>query len=94
MRLPHPLVVGAGPLDDDLDMVRALEDAGAAAIVLRALFEEEITGEQMGAFFSAESHDDSFAEATSYAPDPARPSVRTSTWSTSRRVKQAVVGSR
>jgi len=68
--LPNPFVVGAGPLTDDLDTVRALEDAGASALVLRSLFEEEITGEQMNAFFSSESHGDSFAEAQSYAPDP------------------------
>ena len=68
--LPHPLIVGAGPLTDDLDTVRELEDAGASALVLRSLFEEEITGEQMNAFFSSESHGDSFAEAQSYAPDP------------------------
>ena len=70
MRLPHPLIVGAGPLGDDLDTVRALEDAGAALLVLRSLYEEEITGEQMDAFLSAESHNDSFAEAGTYAPDP------------------------
>ncbi len=70
MRLPHPLIVGAGPLTDDLDLVKRLEDEGAAALVLRPLFEEEITGEQMGAFFSSENHGDSFAEAASYAPDP------------------------
>jgi dihydroorotate dehydrogenase (fumarate) len=70
MHLPHPLVVGAGPLGDDLDTVRALEDAGAAMLVLRSLYEEEITGEQMDAFFHVESHSDSFAEAGSYAPDP------------------------
>jgi dihydroorotate dehydrogenase (fumarate) len=70
MRLPHPLVVGAGPLGDDLDKVKALEDAGAAMLVLRSLYEEEITGEQMDAFFNAEGHSDSFAEATSYAPEP------------------------
>ncbi|HEX3228195.1 MAG TPA: dihydroorotate dehydrogenase-like protein [Pyrinomonadaceae bacterium] len=68
--LPHPMIVGAGPLTDDLGTVRQLEDAGAAALVLRSLFEEEITGEQMDAFFSSESHGDSFAEAQSYAPDP------------------------
>lgn len=68
-RLPHPLIVGAGPLTDDLDMVRRLEDEGAAALVLRPLFEEEITGEQMEAFHS-ENHSDSFAEASTYAPDP------------------------
>jgi dihydroorotate dehydrogenase (fumarate) len=70
LRLPHPLVVGAGPLTDDLDVVRELEDAGAAALVLRPLYEEEVTGEQMGAFFHSENHAESFAEATSYAPDP------------------------
>jgi dihydroorotate dehydrogenase (fumarate) len=70
MRLPHPLVVGAGPLGDDLDTVRALEDAGAAMLILRSLYEEEITGEQMDAFFHVESHTDSFAEAGSYAPEP------------------------
>jgi dihydroorotate dehydrogenase (fumarate) len=70
MRLPHPLLVGAGPLGDELDTVKALEDAGAAMLVLRSLYEEEITGEQMDAFFNAESHSESFAEAGSFAPDP------------------------
>ncbi len=70
MHLPHPLIVGAGPLGDDLDTVKALEDAGAAMLVLRSLYEEEITGEQMDAFFSEESHADSFAEADSFAPEP------------------------
>jgi dihydroorotate dehydrogenase (fumarate) len=71
IRLAHPLIVGAGPLGDDLDMVKALEDAGAALLVLRSLYEEEITGEQMDAFFNAESHSESFAEAETFAPDPA-----------------------
>ncbi len=69
MRLPHPLIVGPGPLGDDLDMVRALEDAGAAMLVLRSLFEEEITGEQMDAFNNVERYSDSFAEARSFEPD-------------------------
>lgn len=70
IRLPHPLMVGSGPLTDDLDTVKKLEDEGAAALVLRALYEEEITGEQMATFFATESHEESFAEATSYAPEP------------------------
>jgi dihydroorotate dehydrogenase (fumarate) len=70
MRLPHPLVVGAGPLGDDLDIVKALEDAGAAMIVLRSLYEEEITGEQIDALTNVEAHSESFAEATSFEPDP------------------------
>ena len=70
MRLPDPLVVGAGPLGDELDRVRILEDAGASMIVLRSLYEEEITGEQMEEFFSYESYSESFAEAASFAPEP------------------------
>ena len=91
LRLPHPLIVGAGPLTDDLDMVKRLEDEGAAAFVLRPLFEEEITGEQMGAFFHSESHDDSFAEATSYAPDPEAALGPDEYLEHLRRVKAAVV---
>ncbi|HEY7285167.1 MAG TPA: dihydroorotate dehydrogenase-like protein [Vicinamibacterales bacterium] len=68
-RLPHPLVVGAGPLGDDVDTVKALEDAGASMLILRSLYEEEVTGEQMSEFFNVESHSDAFAEATSYAPE-------------------------
>jgi dihydroorotate dehydrogenase (fumarate) len=68
MRLPHPLVVGASPLSDDLDGVRRLEDAGAAAIVLRSLFEEQITREQMSEFVNLDSHGESFAEAVSFFP--------------------------
>jgi len=71
LRLPHPLIVGAGPLGDELDRVRALEDAGASLIVLRSLYEEEITGEQMDAFFNYESYSESFAEAANFAPEPA-----------------------
>ena len=72
IRLPHPLMVGAGPLGDDLDVVKQLEDAGAAAIVLRSLYEEEIKGEQIAAFLYSETHGDSSAEAGSYFPDPER----------------------
>jgi dihydroorotate dehydrogenase (fumarate) len=40
--LPHPFVCGASPLSADLDTVLRLEDAGAAAIVMHSLFEEQI----------------------------------------------------
>jgi dihydroorotate dehydrogenase (fumarate) len=70
MRLPHPLIVGAGPLGDDLDTVKELEDAGAAMLVLRSLYEEEITGEQISEFINIEGFSESFAEAGSFAPEP------------------------
>jgi dihydroorotate dehydrogenase (fumarate) len=44
-RLPHPLMPGASPLLDDLDMVRRLEDAGAAALVMHSIFEEQLAPE-------------------------------------------------
>jgi dihydroorotate dehydrogenase (fumarate) len=69
LRLPHPLVPGASPMADDLDTARRLEDAGAAAIVIRSLFEEQIVAEQMAAFRHTEEHAGSFAEALSYFPD-------------------------
>lgn len=40
--LPHPFVCGASPLSADLDTIQRLEDAGAAAIVMHSLFEEQI----------------------------------------------------
>ena len=46
-QLPHPLMPGASPLVDKLDTVRELEDAGAAAIVMHSLFEEQIVHEQV-----------------------------------------------
>jgi dihydroorotate dehydrogenase (fumarate) len=70
MRLPHPLVVGAGPLGDELDVAKALEDAGASLLVLRSLYEEEITGEQMDEFLHVEGISDLTAEATSFSPEP------------------------
>jgi dihydroorotate dehydrogenase (fumarate) len=42
LELAHPFMPGASPLDDDLDMVLRLEDAGASAIVMHSLFEEDI----------------------------------------------------
>jgi len=68
LRLPHPLMPGASPLADDLDTVRKLEDAGAAALVMRSLFEEQLVMEQMATLRNVESHEEGFAEAVSYFP--------------------------
>jgi dihydroorotate dehydrogenase (fumarate) len=70
LKLPHPLMPGASPLVDDLDTVRKLEDAGAAAIVMHSIFEEQITREQVATFVHTESHGQSFAEALTYFPHP------------------------
>lgn len=70
LRLSHPLMPGASPLADSLDTVRRLEDAGAAAIVLRSLFEEQITRERDGMVHHMEVSAESSAEALSYFPKP------------------------
>jgi dihydroorotate dehydrogenase (fumarate) len=70
LRLPHPLMPGASPLADSLDSVKRLEDAGAAAIVLRSLFEEQITREQNGLVHDIEVTSNSSAEALAYFPKP------------------------
>jgi dihydroorotate dehydrogenase (fumarate) len=70
LKLPHPLMPGASPLVDDLDTVKRLEDAGAAAIVMHSLFEEQIAREQVAHFVHTESHGYSFAEALTYFPSP------------------------
>lgn len=67
-KLPHPFMPGASPLVDDLDMVRRLEDAGAAAIVMHSLFEEQLVGEQLAHAAHTERPAESFPEALSYFP--------------------------
>ena len=66
--LPHPFMPGASPMVDDLDVVKRLEDAGAAAIVMHSLFEEQIEREQGRTAHDVESHVNAFAEATSFFP--------------------------
>lgn len=68
--LPHPIVPGASPMVDDLDMVRRLEDAGAPMIVMHSLFEEQIVREEMSIRRSMEIADESYGEALSYLPRP------------------------
>jgi len=69
-KLPHPLMPGAGPLADNLDGVRRLEDAGASAIVMRSLFEEQLIAEGLATHESMDGPAESFAEALSYFPTP------------------------
>jgi dihydroorotate dehydrogenase (fumarate) len=69
-QLPNPFMPGASPMVDSLDTVKRLEAAGAAAIVMHSLFEEQILQEQLATIYHMEVHDESFAEAVSYFPRP------------------------
>jgi len=68
LKLRHPVMSGASPLADDLDNVRRLEDAGAAAICLRSLFEEQLSAQQMASHRYMDSASDGHAEALNYFP--------------------------
>ena len=69
LELANPIVVGACPLGTSVDSISALEDAGAAAVVLPSLFEEEIMAAARSAM-EMESAGAGFAEASSYLPNP------------------------
>src|SRR5689334_13151837 len=71
LKLAHPLLPGASPLADEVGTARALEDAGAPAITLRSLFEEQLTQEQLSTFMATEQHRELSAEASSLLPEPA-----------------------
>jgi dihydroorotate dehydrogenase (fumarate) len=68
LKLKNPLVAAASPLSSDIDAVKGLEDAGAAAVVLESLFEEQIDSEAKEIDHFLSYGTDSFAEATSYFP--------------------------
>jgi dihydroorotate dehydrogenase (fumarate) len=70
LKLAHPLMAGASPLVDDMGMVKRQEDAGAAAIVMHSLFEEQITREEQGTILDMELSSNSSAEAISFFPKP------------------------
>ena len=70
LKLRTPLVASASPLSQEIDGIRRLEDAGASAVVLYSLFEEQLRQES----FELEHHlaegTNSFAEAGSFFPQP------------------------
>ena len=68
LKLPTPLVASASPLSRDLDGVRRLEDAGASAVVLYSLFEEQLRQEEMDLDYHLNAGTESFAESTTFFP--------------------------
>jgi dihydroorotate dehydrogenase (fumarate) len=68
LKLEHPVVASAGPLSHTLDGIRRLEDAGAAAIVLFSLFEEQIRSENAATEHLIGAGAESFPEALDYFP--------------------------
>jgi dihydroorotate dehydrogenase (fumarate) len=71
LNLRTPLVPSASPLSDELDNIKRMEDAGASAVVLHSVFEEQVRSEQDDIQYHLMYGTDSFAEALSYLPKPA-----------------------
>lgn len=69
LQLKNPLVASASPLSKKLELVRRIEDAGAAAIVMYSLFEEQITHESFELDYYLNRGTHSYAEALNYFPD-------------------------
>lgn len=69
LELDNPIVPAASPLTEDLNMIRRLEDAGAPALVMHSLFEEQISGEGRQLDHYLSYFTDSFAEALTYFPE-------------------------
>jgi len=69
-RLSNPLVPSASPLSRSLDNLRWMEDAGAAAVVLPSLFEEQIVHESHELDFFLSHGTYSYAEALTFFPEP------------------------
>jgi dihydroorotate dehydrogenase (fumarate) len=66
--LRSPIVASSSPLTGELASARRLEEAGAAAIVLPSLFEEEILNEEIELARSLDAGTEQFAEALDYFP--------------------------
>ena len=69
MNLSGPIVVASTPLSESIDNVRHMEDAGASAIVLTSLFEEQLALESRTLDEDLSRGTDSFAESLGYLPD-------------------------
>jgi len=70
LELEHPFIPAASPLTEDAGGIRKLEDAGAPAVVMHSLFQEQIEKDELALLHFMEAGTESFAEALSYFPRP------------------------
>src|ERR1700730_10310657 len=92
LALPHPLVPSASPLSRSLDTLKRMEDAGAAAVVLHSLFEEQITFESnvLDRYLTVSAN--SYWEALEYYPEPTEYSLPPDQYLEHVRAAKAAVG--
>jgi dihydroorotate dehydrogenase (fumarate) len=68
LNLRTPLVPSASPLSDEIENIKRMEDAGASAIVLHSLFEEQVKGDQEAIQYHLMYGTDSFPESLTFFP--------------------------
>ena len=68
LKLSCPLVASASPLSRKVDNIKALADAGAGAVVMHSIFEEQLTQEASALSYYLEQGTERFAESLSYFP--------------------------
>ena len=69
MVLKNPIVASSSPLSHNVGSIRRLEDAGAAAVVMYSLFEEQIGFDSYYVDYHLTQGIESYAESISYFPD-------------------------
>ncbi|MCM0589218.1 MAG: dihydroorotate dehydrogenase-like protein [Gloeotrichia echinulata IR180] len=70
LKLRSPLVPSASPLSQDVDKIKWMEEAGAAAVVMHSLFEEQLSRERYELHHHLTYGTESFAESLTYFPEP------------------------
>ena len=71
LKLRTPLVPSAAAaLTEEVDNIKRMEDAGAAAVVLYSLFEEQLRSERLNLHHALTENTESFAESLTYFPQP------------------------
>src|SRR5512138_1225655 len=70
LKLRSPLVTAASPLSEEIDSIKQMEDAGAAAVVLYSLFEEQLRQDRLELAQHLDHGTYSYAEALTYFPEP------------------------
>ena len=72
MTLRTPLVPSASPLSEEIGNIKRMEDAGASAVVLYSLFEEQLVQDRYELHHHLTQGVESYAEALTYFPEPAQ----------------------
>jgi len=87
--LANPIVVGSCSLSKKIDSIKLLEEAGAGALVIKSLFEEQVQIERHEFDSTLGQHDEVFSEALSFFPKIEHGGAKDTSIGSSRRERQS-----